>query len=126
MIRTLSQFPENVIAVACEGRVTRKDYEDVLVPAVTAALQRHEKVRLYYEITPKFSGIEGSAIWEDFLVGIEHLLRWERIAVVTDVEWIRHTINAFRFLLPGKIRVFAGSEAGAAREWIINRSNAAP
>ena len=126
MIRTLSQFPENVVAVACEGRVTRKDYEDVLVPAVTAALQRYEKVRLYYEITPQFSGIEGGAIWEDFLIGMEHLLRWECIAVVTDVEWIRHTINAFRFLLPGKIRVFASREASAAREWIINRSNYAP
>jgi hypothetical protein len=43
MIRILSRFPENVVAVACEGRVTRKDYDDVLVPAVTATLQRHEK-----------------------------------------------------------------------------------
>ena len=118
MIRILSGFPENVVAVACEGRVTRKDYDDILVPTVTAALQRHEKVRLYYEITPQFSGMEAGAIWEDFRVGMEHLLRWECIAVVTDIAWIRHTVNAFRFLLPGKVRVFAGGEAGAAREWI--------
>jgi SpoIIAA-like len=118
MIRILSGFPENVVAVACEGRVTRKDYDDILVPTVTAALQRHEKVRLYYEITPQFSGMEAGAIWEDFRVGMEHLLRWERIAVVTDIAWIRHTVNAFRFLLPGKVRLFAGGEAGAAREWI--------
>ena len=86
MIRTLSGFPENVVAIAFKGRVTRKDYDDVLVPAVTAALQGHAKVRLYYEITAHFSGIEAGAIWEDFLVGMEHLLRWERIAVVTDSE----------------------------------------
>jgi hypothetical protein len=119
MIRILSRFPENVVAVTCEGRVTRKDYDDVLLPAVIAALQRHGKVRLYYEITPQFSGIEAGAIWEDFRIGMEHLLRWERVAVVTDIEWIRHAMNAFRFLLPGKIRVFAGNEAGAAREWIV-------
>jgi hypothetical protein len=77
--------------------VTRKDYDDVLVPAVMAALQQHEKVRLYYEITPQFSGMDPGAIWEDFIVGIEHLLRWERVAVITDVAWIRHTVNAFRF-----------------------------
>ena len=58
MIRILSGFPPNVVAIACEGRVTRKDYDDVLVPAVTAALQRHDKVRLYYEITPQFSGMQ--------------------------------------------------------------------
>jgi hypothetical protein len=119
MIRILSGFPENVVAVACEGRVTRKDYDDVLVPAVTAGLQRHEKLRLYYEITPQFSGMEAGAVWEDFRVGMGHLLRWERITVVTDIEWIRHTVNVFRFLLPGKVRVFTGSETSAARKWIV-------
>ena len=119
MIKILSQFPENVVAIACEARVTRKDYDHVLVPAVTAALQRHKKIRLFYEITPQFSGIEAGAIWEDFRIGMEHLLRWERVAVVTDIEWIRHTVNVFRFLLPGKIRVFAGNEAEAAHQWIV-------
>ena len=99
--------------------MTRKDYDDVLVPAVTAGLQRHEKLRLYYEITPQFSGIEAGAIWEDFRVGMGHLLRWERITVVTDIEWIRHTVNVFRFLLPGKVRVFAGSETSLTRKWIV-------
>jgi hypothetical protein len=119
LIRILSGFPENVVAVACEGRVTRKDYDDVLVPAVTGGLQRHEKLRLYYEITPQFSGIEAGAIWEDFRIGMGHLLRWERITVVTDIEWIRHAVNVFRFLLPGKVRVFAGSETSLARKWIV-------
>jgi hypothetical protein len=118
MIRISGGFPSNVVAIACEGRVTRKDYDEVLVPAVTAALQRHDKVRLYYEITPQVAGMEPGAIWEDFLVGMEHLLRWERIAVVTDVAWIRHTVNAFRFLLPGKVRIFGGGETVAARAWI--------
>jgi hypothetical protein len=119
MIRILSGFLENVVAVACKGRVTRKDYEDVLVPAVTDGLQRHDKLRLYYEITQQFSGIEAGALWEDFRIGMGHLLRWERITVVTDIEWIRHTVNVFRFLLPGKVRVFTGSETSAARKWIV-------
>lgn len=37
--------------------MTRKDYDDVLVPAVTLALQRNDKVRLYYELPPQFSGM---------------------------------------------------------------------
>jgi len=28
-------------------------------------------------------------------------------------------VNVFRFLLPGKIRVFAGNEAEAAHQWIV-------
>ena len=79
--------------------MTKGDYETVLVPAVESALKQHEKVRLYYQIDADFSGIEPGAVWEDFKVGVEHLLRWERIAVVTDVNWIRHTIRAFGFLM---------------------------
>jgi SpoIIAA-like len=118
MIRLLSGFPENVLAVACEGQVSRQDYEEVLIPAVTAALQRHPKLRLYYEVTPQFAGIEAGAVWEDFRLGMAHLSRWERMAVVTDVEWIRLAMNAFRFLLPGRLRVFPASAVSEARRWI--------
>ena len=119
MMTVLTGFPDNVVAVSCEGRVTRKDYDSVLIPAVTTAVHRHTKVQVYYEITSRFTGMDAGAMWEDFLVGMEHLLRWERVAVVTDIEWIRHTVNMFRFLLPGKIRIFADSDAAAARAWIV-------
>ena len=119
MIELLSGFSGNVVAIACEGRVTRKDYDDVLVPAVTAALKGHDKVRLYYETTPQFAAIEAGAMWEDFRIGMEHFTRWERIAVVTDVEWIKHAVHAFGFLFPGIVRIFPYGEASAARAWIV-------
>jgi hypothetical protein len=28
-------------------------------------------------------------VWEDIKVDTEHFTRWERMAVVTDVEWIK-------------------------------------
>ena len=118
MIRLLSGFPDNVLAVACEGQVTRKDYEDVLIPAAALALELHPKVRVYYEITPEFAGIDAGAMWEDFRIGMGHLSRWERIAVVTDVGWIGQAVNAFRFLMPGTVRVFPISEVDEARRWI--------
>jgi SpoIIAA-like len=119
MIGLLSGFPDNVLAVACEGRVTRRDYEEVLIPAVAAALQRHPKLRIYYEVTPQFSGIEAGAVWEDFRLGMAHLSQWERMAAVTDVEWICMAINAFRLLMPGRLRVFPLAEREAARRWIV-------
>lgn len=118
MIRLLEGFPDNIIAVACEGQVTRRDYEDVLIPAVETALRRYEKLRIYYEVPPQFTGVDAGAVWEDFQLGMQHLSRWERMAAVTDVEWIRLAVNAFRFLLPGRLRVFPSSEAGEARRWI--------
>ena len=120
MIEALKGFPANVVALACKGHVTRSDYETALIPAVREALKQHHKVRLYYQIGPNFSGIEAGAVWEDFKVGMEHLLRWERIAVVTDVDWIRHTIRAFSFVMPGEVKIFPVDEMAKARAWIVD------
>lgn len=100
------------------GHVTRQDYETVLVPAVDAALKAHRKIRLFYKVAPDFAGIEPGAVLEDIGVGMAHLLAWERVAVVTDVAWIGHTIKAFGFLMPAAVRVFPLSDEGAARAWI--------
>jgi hypothetical protein len=91
MIEHLTSFPDNVLAFVCKGLVTKADYDAVLVPAVVQVLKTHDKVRLYYETAGDFAGIDPGAMWEDFKVGMEHRTRWERVAVVTDVEWIKQT-----------------------------------
>jgi hypothetical protein len=118
MIELLKGFPENVIAVACKGMVTKNDYDRVLVPAVEEALNAHEKVRLYYEAGSNFAGIEPAAAWEDFKVGMGHWTRWERVALVTDVDWIRQTMQIFSFVMPGEMRVFPTTATEQARVWI--------
>jgi hypothetical protein len=122
MIEQLSNFPDDVLAFVCKGRVTKADYDSVLVPAVMKALEKHKRVRLYYETAADFSGIDPGAMWEDFKVGMEHLTRWERVAVVTDVEWIKQTMRFFSFLMPGATKSFPTSEAAQARAWIIATS----
>lgn len=119
MIEQLAGFPSNVVAFVCKGRVTRADYDSVLVPEVLKALQAHDKIRLYYETDVDFAGIDPGAMWDDFKIGIEHLTRWQRIAVVTDVEWIRHAVRFFSFLMPGTTRLFSRDEAVRARDWIV-------
>jgi len=118
MIELLKGFPDNVVAVSGKGRITKSDYDTVLIPAVEAALKTHEKVRLYYEIGPDFGGYDPAAAWEDLKLGMKHFTRWERVAVVTDVDWIKHTMQIFSFIMPGDMRVFPTAEAKNARVWM--------
>jgi hypothetical protein len=90
----------------------------VLIPRVNEALGRHGKVRLYYEFSSSFTGIDAEAAWEDFKIGLEHLSRRERMAVVTDVRWVRLALGAFRFVMPGKLRLFDTNQTAEARAWI--------
>lgn len=118
MIEILDGFPDNVLAAACKGHVTREDYETVLIPTLDEKLKSHEKLRIYYEIAEDFSTIDPAAVFEDMKVGMGHLTRWERFAVVTDVEWIRTTMRAFGFLFPVEMKIFDLTEKQEARAWI--------
>lgn len=118
MIEALTGFPDNVAAFACHGHVTHADYTTVLVPDVDKRLARHDKLRIYYEVGPDFTGIDPGAAWEDTKTGLAHWFHWERMAVVTDLDWISHAVKMFGFLMPGQFRVFPLVDSTAAREWI--------
>ncbi len=119
MIEIIEGLAGNVVGIVAKGRVTRKDYREVVIPAIEESLKRNAKLRLYYELGSQFTGIDFGAEWEDLKLGVEHLSRWERAAVVTDVNWIRHAMGVFRFLIQGELRVFTTAQASEARKWIV-------
>jgi hypothetical protein len=66
-----------------------------------------------------FEGNDPSGILADTGLGVGHLGAFERIAVVTDVAWIRDGIGLFAGLIPGDVRLFPNSETDAATAWIV-------
>lgn len=44
----------------------------------------------------------------------------EKIAVVTDKEWLRHSVSIFGYLIPGEIRAFPATQEGDARVWVAS------
>ena len=52
---------------------------------------------------------------------MKHLTSFEMIAVVTDRDWVRHTVNLFGYLIPGKVRVFPLAEEADASDWLTTR-----
>ena len=89
-----------------------------LIASRLPKLETHDKVRIYYEVAEDFDGFEPGAMWDDTKLGFSKFLRWERFAMVTDVEWIRHTMQFFSFFMPGEFKTFHRAEADAARQWV--------
>jgi hypothetical protein len=113
MIRVIDGLPDNVVGIVAKGRVTADECAKILKPVMQTSLKR-DKVRLYYEIGSRVPG----ARWDELKLGVERLPQWERVAVVTDVGWVRHTVKALRFLIGREIRVYTTSEAGDGLAWI--------
>ena len=91
----------------------------MLIPAVEGAFARNKKLKFYYEIGPGFTGMDLGAIFEDMRVGFGHLGQWARIAVVTDIDWIKHSVDLFKLLLPAQTRAFGLAQAADAKAWIV-------
>jgi SpoIIAA-like len=118
MIELMSWLPDGVVGLTAKGEISGEDYEQVVIPAVERALEAHDKVRLVYVLGAEFDGYSAAAMWDDTKVGMAHLFRWERIAVVTDDDAYRRLIKGFGFLIPADVRVFAVAELDDARDWI--------
>ena len=70
MIRLLGDMPVGVLGIEAIDDVEKEDYQNVLLPAVEAALAEHGKVRLVYVLGPEFDDYEGEAVWEDLKLGV--------------------------------------------------------
>lgn len=118
MIERIADLPDHVVGFTAVGKVTGEDYENVLIPAVEAGLERHSHLNLLYHLGPDFEGFDARAVWNDAKVGLKHLTAWKRMAVVTDVDWIRAASRAFGFVMPCHVRVFEESGLDEARSWV--------
>jgi hypothetical protein len=118
MLHVLAGLPPNVVGIEAVGRVSAEDYGEVLEPAIERALASHEKLRLLYVLGETFEGYSAGAAWEDTKLGIGHWGAWERIAVVSDGEWIRNAIKAVAWMLPGDVRVFPLAARDDAIAWV--------
>lgn len=116
MIETMEQLPEGILGFRVSGQITESDYTGVLKPALDAVIQRGDEVRIVIEF-PEWSGMTGGAVWEDLKLGIERFTKWKRIALVTDVDWMRHATNLFGWMTPGDVKTFKVTERDAAIAW---------
>lgn len=119
MIELIQNLPAGTVGFRARGQVTARDYEEVIVPDVEAAFAIHRKLRLLYITEDDFTGFDPLAMWDDAKLSMRHLSGWERVALVSDVEWLRTAMGAMRFVLPVDIRVFRLSEEADAQRWIV-------
>src|SRR5438874_11995964 len=95
MIQVVEGLPDNIVGIVAKGRLTNDDWNRDIKTLIETSLKRHDKIRLYYEISDRFPG----AAWGNLMHGIENAPQCERVAVETSVSWLREPMNAKRFLM---------------------------
>lgn len=118
MIEIITGMPGNVVAAAAHGKITGEDYEKTFIPAIEEKFKSHKKLRLFYHLGADFSGYSLAAILDDTKVGLKHLTGFEKIAIVTDVHWVRDACRFFGMFIPCPVKIFANEKIAEAKAWI--------
>ena len=115
MIKEMSDMPAGVIGFEASGKMQAEDYRDVVLPALERAAAGGE-VR-FVIVMHDFDGMSGGALWQDLKVGVEHWRAWKRIALVTDIEWMKQMTSLFGWMTPGEVKTFPLAQRDEAVEW---------
>jgi hypothetical protein len=87
MIKVIEGMPSGTIGLEAVGKVTEEDYRDVLLPAVSASVQRNE-VRLLYILGDDFDSYSPGAMWADTKLWAQHPKAWkESLSSPTPIGW---------------------------------------
>lgn len=107
-----------VLAFDAKGKISADDYKTTLIPALEAAAQDHGKVGILIRFGPEFEGYTLSGMAEDTVFGLGHFNSFSRIAVVTDIGWIRKGMEVFAHLMPMPVKLFDAEDVMPALAWL--------
>jgi hypothetical protein len=118
MLERIENLPTDVVGVRAKGRVSREDYERVLEPMVHRAAGDGRPLKFLYHLGSDFDGFTPGAALEDARIGLRHMRRFRRCAIVSDHLWVRASSRLAGALLPCPVKVFHDDTVHQAVRWL--------
>lgn len=119
MIEVLQDMPAGVAGIRVSGKVTGD--EMIKFKPELQKLLGSEEVRIVEVIARDYEGFGRGGLVEDLKQGfgtlINHHSAFKRIAIVTDREWVSHTVHVVGWMVPGELEVFGLDDLERAKEW---------
>lgn len=118
MIQLIDNLPTGTLGFSCSAQISGEEMQRQVIPEVETALLEQEQIKALVVIEPSFEGLSLEAAWDDTNLGLRHWDGFERLAVVTDLGWVRQASRALAVLLPYPVQVFGLSQQEEARRWL--------
>ena len=118
MIELIEHLPAGSLGFSCSGQISGEEMQRLVIPSVETALQEYEQIKALVVIEPDFQGLSLEAAWDDTNLSLRHWDGFERLAVVSDISWVKRACRALALLLPYPVQIFALSDQDGARRWL--------
>jgi stage II sporulation SpoAA-like protein len=114
-------MPDGTLGYRFWGRFTRGDYKAIL-PRLQRAVESGAEMRFLCQLGIEWEGMTGGAIWEDLKADVKFEVfqgaKWQRIAVVSDLDWIRRLMELLGWVVPGEVKLFTFEQLDEAKAWM--------
>jgi hypothetical protein len=117
MIERIDGLPAGIDGVRCGGKLTKADYDAVVLPLLEEVQREHRRLRCLVEVGT-IDGIAPDAVFEDLKLGLRAMGSFDGCAVVSDFAWVGQVLQLVGFLMPYPVRVFPTDQRADAIAWL--------
>jgi hypothetical protein len=118
MLKRIPDMPAGTVGFEAVGEVDDDDFEGAVEPVLRREIADGHKIRLLYLLGPGMREYEADTLAEDAKFAVRHPTSYERVAVVSDEDWLRPALRVLSVVVPGQLRAFPVAQLAAAREWL--------
>lgn len=119
MLKRIEDMPAGTVGFEAHGEVEDDDWEEVVEPILREELARGGKLRVLYLLGPNAQEVEGDAIEAGAGFRARHAMSFDRVAVVSDEDWLPPALKTLSFLVPGKAKGFRVADLASAKAWLV-------
>lgn len=117
MITVIENLPSNMVGFKASGEINQDDFTNTVMPRVKESIERNGTLNYMLVLNTDLKNFSAGAWLKDALMGIRHLFKWNRAAIVTDTGSVINFTKVFSAFMPGEFRGFRHNDLQKAISW---------
>lgn len=118
MITQIQNLPANMVGFKATNEITKEDFDEEVIPKVKQLVEKTNTLNYMLVLDTSVKNFTAGAWFKDAVMGVKHLLKWNRAAIVSDVQGVKTFTDVFSVLAPGEFRVFEHKDQQEAIDWV--------
>ena len=121
MLKPINDLPPHVTGIHAFGDVSKKEYENKLIPVLNEHLVHNRKINFILILETDIANFEPGLWCGTMNIGLKYFFKWNKVAVVSDKKNVHGYSDLFKFIIPGKYRSFKLDQLDQALKWVASR-----
>ena len=121
MLKHLNFLPTHVLGLHAAGHLTGREYEKALTPLLNEHVKRNGRINFLLILEADIKDFNAGAWCGNIYIGLKYFLKWNKLAIVTDLRGFKDFSHLFTYVLPGEYKGYALNDMDEAVKWIAKK-----